>query len=85
MESLGNQKCNNDKLSPAIDLNRRAITYSMDALIPGLYLWIGSWSLRIGGSVSEDSYNGVLHSAMGIAIVLPGYRIYTTYKDRYDP
>jgi hypothetical protein len=67
---------------------RRAITYSMDALIPGLYCWVGAWTLRLGGSLAEDNYPGVLHRSVGIALVLPGYRIYSTYQTyqgNYDP
>ena len=64
---------------------RRAIAYSMDTLIPGLYLWFYSLHLRIGGSQPEPSYPGTIHSAIGIAIVLPGYRIFTTYQDSHDP
>ena len=64
---------------------RRAIAYSMDTLIPGLYLWFHSLHLRIGGSQPEASYPGTIHSGIGIAIVLPGYRIFTTYQDSHDP
>lgn len=63
----------------------RAIAYSMDALIPGLYLWYGSVHIRLGGSLPETSYPGTLHSSVGIALVLPGYRIYSTYQGSYDP
>jgi hypothetical protein len=61
------------------------IAYSMDALIPGFYLWLGAFKLRIGGSLSEATYPGTLHSFAGISLVLPGYRIYTTYHGSYDP
>lgn len=67
------------------ELARKAIAYSTDALIPGFYLWLGNWSFRIGGSEAEDSYPGVIHSSIGIAIVFPGYRIWTTYQGSYDP
>jgi hypothetical protein len=75
------------KLAKAVTSNpeRRAIAYSMDALVPGLYFWIGAWTLRLGGSLAEDNYSGVLHSSTGIALVLPGYRIYSTYQGSYDP
>ena len=59
--------------------------YSMDALIPGFYLWLGAFKLRIGGSLPEATYPGTLHSFAGISLVLPGYRIYTTYHGSYDP
>ncbi|MEM8810670.1 MAG: hypothetical protein AAGF01_32065 [Cyanobacteria bacterium P01_G01_bin.38] len=63
----------------------RAIAYSLDALIPGLYLWIGPLRLRLGGSLPEDNYAGTIHSSVGLAVVLPGYRIYSTYQGSYDP
>jgi hypothetical protein len=63
----------------------RAIAYSLDCLIPGLYVWLGPIRLRIDGSSPEENYPGTLHSPVGIAIVLPGYRIYSTYQGSYDP
>lgn len=63
----------------------RAIAYSMDALIPGLYLWFGAIKIRIGGSLPEPTYPGTIHSKAGIALVLPNYRIYSTYQGSYDP
>lgn len=63
----------------------RAIAYSMDALVPGLYIWFGSIVIRLGGSEPEENYPGVINSIAGISIVLPGYRIYSTYTGSYDP
>lgn len=63
----------------------RAIAYSMDALIPGFYLWFGSLRVRIGGSEAEENYSGTIHSFAGMALVLPSYRIYSTYQGSYDP
>jgi hypothetical protein len=66
----------------------RAIIYSMDLLIPGLYIWLPSFTVRIGGSIPDDTpykYPGEIHSPVGIALVLPGYRILTTYQGTYDP
>jgi hypothetical protein len=68
-----------------VDEPLRAIAYSMDALVPGLYFWLGAIKLRVGGSLPEDTYPGTLHSPAGIALVLPGYRIYSTYQGSYDP
>ena len=68
--------------------SRRSIAYSMDLLIPGLYLWLGNFVLKIGGAKPDDNpyrYPGTIHSPVGIALVLPGYRILTTYSDTYDP
>jgi hypothetical protein len=67
---------------------KRAIAYSMDLLIPGLYIWLGIFTLRIGGEVPDDQpyrYPGTLNSRYGIALVLPGYHVFTTYKTSYDP
>ncbi|MGH2413380.1 MAG: hypothetical protein ACRDEA_06755 [Microcystaceae cyanobacterium] len=64
---------------------RRAIAYSMDALIPGLYLWVGTFVIQIGGSQPEENYPGTVHSFAGGALVLPGYRIYSTDQGDYDP
>ena len=64
---------------------RRAIAYSTDALIPGFYFWLGNWSFRIGGSEPEDNYPVVIHSPVRIALILPGYHIWTTYHGSYDP
>jgi hypothetical protein len=55
----------------------------MDALIPGFYAWFGSIRIRIGGSEAEETYPGVIHSFAGITIVLPGYRIFSTYQANY--
>ncbi len=68
--------------------DKRTIAYNMDLLIPGLYLWLGSFGLRIGGEAVDDTpnrYPGTLHSRFGIALVLPNYRIFTSYKGSYDP
>jgi hypothetical protein len=67
---------------------KRAIAYSMDLLIPGLYIWLGSGTIRLFGAKPDDTpykYPGVLNSNYGIALVLPGYRIFTTYNSSYDP
>jgi hypothetical protein len=77
-------------IDPNADNNdrKRSIAYSMDLLIPGLYVWLGSFTLRIGGEVPDDRpyrYPGTLNSRYGIALVLPGYRILTTSKNSYDP
>lgn len=64
---------------------RKAIAWSTDALIPGFYAWFDDWSFRFGGTEAEESYRGVIHSKAGIAIVLPGYHIWSTYKGSYDP
>jgi hypothetical protein len=68
--------------------SKRSIAYSMDLLIPGLYIWLGSFTIRLFGAKPDDAphkYPGMLHSKYGVALVLPGYRIFTTYQDSYDP
>jgi hypothetical protein len=71
-----------------INESLRAIAHSMDLLLPGFYAWIGNIRIRIGGAKPDDSpyrYPGTIHSPAGIALVLPGYRIFTTYQGTYDP
>ncbi|WP_016879838.1 hypothetical protein ACF3DV_26350 [Chlorogloeopsis fritschii PCC 9212] len=66
----------------------RAIAYSMDLLIPGLYIWFPGLKIRLGGNTPDDEpyrYPGTIHDAYGIALVLPGYKIFTTYQGTYDP
>ena len=65
----------------------RAIAYSMDMLFPGLYLWCNGLTLKIGGKQPEDKpyrYPGQISSPWGVALVLPGYQIFTTYTQSYD-
>lgn len=57
---------------------KRSIAYSMDLLIPGLYIWLGNFSLRLFGTEPDDNplkYPGPLNSRFEMALVLPGYRI----------
>lgn len=84
-DAQSRQNAPSDLSTMAGDSSLRAIAYSLDCLIPGLYFWLGPIRLRIGGSSPEESYPGTLHSPVGIAIVLPGYRIYSTYQGSYDP
>ncbi|MEG5024955.1 hypothetical protein QUB36_26390 [Microcoleus sp. AT8-B1] len=67
------------------DRQMRAIAYSLDTLIPGFYIWLGAIKIRIGGSEPEENYPGTIHSPIGIALVFPGYHIYSTYQGSYDP
>jgi hypothetical protein len=76
------------KSSSRADESLRAIAYSMDLLLPGFYAWVGNIRIRIGGSEPDDTpyrYSGTIHSPVGIALVLPGYRIFTTYQGTHDP
>ena len=66
----------------------RTIAYNMDMLFPGVYLWLGSITFKFGGYEPDDLphyYPGKIDSRYGIAIVLPGYKILTSYKGSYDP
>ena len=66
---------------------KRAIAYSMDLLIPGLYIWLGRFAFRLFGEKPEDTpyrYSGMLNRRYGVALILPSYRIFTTHKDSYD-
>jgi hypothetical protein len=85
MQTQPNQE--EDQFMPLItaDPQLRAIAYSMDTLILGFYFWWGSLKIRVGGSLPEPTYPGTLHSPIGIALVLPGYQIYSTYQQTYDP
>lgn len=65
--------------------NLRSVAYSIDVLVPGFYLWLGPLILRVGGCQAETSYPGTIHSCYGVALVLPGYRIWTTYQGSFDP
>lgn len=67
------------------DSQLQAIAYSLDSLVPGFYLWLGDLKIRLGGSEPEETYPGTIHSWWGMALVLPGYRIYSTYQGSYDP
>ncbi len=52
---------------PPVNKNEklRAIAYSMDLLIPGIYIWCPWFTLKIGGSNPDDNpyrYPGMIHS-----------------------
>lgn len=68
-----------------LNVPRRDIAYSMDCLVPGLYFWFGRRSICIGGCEAETGYPGTVHSFAGLALVLPNYQIWTTYRGDYDP
>ena len=74
-----------NRLSNGVSPQLKNIAYSMDALIPGFYIWLGSFCWRFGGSEAEESYSGTIHSFAGFGLVLPDYQIFTTYKGSYDP
>ena len=88
MLNIKNTKLNfSNKNSVGENEAMREIAYSMDLLIPGLYLWLPGIYIRIGGAVPDDQpyrYPGKIHSKIGIALVLPGYKIFTSYQGTYD-
>jgi hypothetical protein len=66
--------------------SKRSIACSMDLLIPGLYIWLGNFTVRLFGAKPDDTpykYPGKLSSNYGVALVLPDYHIFTTYKGSY--
>lgn len=65
--------------------SRRDLAYGMDCLVPGFYLWFGRLSICLGGCEAEEDYPGTVHGGAGMALVLPHYRIWTTYRGDYDP
>ncbi|QQE66883.1 hypothetical protein GFS31_35870 [Leptolyngbya sp. BL0902] len=80
-----NSKSQPSRRSDSPDLALKAIAYSLDCLIPGFYLWLGPIKLRLGGSLPEKDDPGIIHSKAGVAVVLPGYRLFSTYQGTYDP
>ena len=61
-----------------------AIAYSIEALIPDFYAWFCSLRFRIGVSDAEETYLSMIYSFASVALVLPGYRIFSTYQGEYD-
>jgi hypothetical protein len=82
----GNQRSpQNTEQALGADEQLQAIAYSMDALIPGLYIWLGNIRIRMGGSLLEENYPSTIPSQVGIALVLLGYRIHSNFQGSYDP
>lgn len=57
---------------------KRSLTFSLDTLTVGFYLWIGDFCLRIGGVNIKDfgedfSYPYLVPTFIGFGIVLPNY------------
>jgi hypothetical protein len=81
MSSIVPSKNLDTGIDAVVSERKRAIAYSMDLLIPGLYIWIGNYTLRLFGHKPDDTpykYPGMLNSRYGIALVLPGYRMFST-------
>lgn len=65
----------------------RTIAYSMDLLIPGFYFCCPFFTIKIGGAIPDDDpykYPGTIHDSTGIALVLPSYKIFTSYQGSYE-
>jgi hypothetical protein len=54
--------------------NRKDLAYATDAMIPGVYLWLGGVCLMLGGCKSDDRYPFQMVSQFGGAIVLPSFK-----------
>jgi len=83
-ESSSDRAKKNLSIADISEQRMKAIAYSLDALVPGIYVWCGPLKIRLWGSLPEENYPGTIHSIVGMALVLPGYRIYSTYRDSYD-
>lgn len=64
--------------------HHRDIAHSVDLAYIGLYLWIGAFSIRLGGYPAEDSYPNCRLGYAGFALVLPNYIVFTTHKGSFD-
>ncbi|WP_310410799.1 hypothetical protein [Chamaesiphon sp. OTE_8_metabat_110] len=87
MSSIVPPKNLDTAIGTVVSERKRAIAYSMDLLIPGLYIWIGSYTLRLFGEKPDDTpyrYPGMLNSRYGVALVVHGYRIFTTDNCCYE-
>ncbi|WP_019499182.1 hypothetical protein [Pseudanabaena sp. PCC 6802] len=62
-------------------IDRKAIAYSLDACYPGFFIWIGDFSLRMGGEEPGDQpypYPYTLPTSIGIGFVLPNLFVWHT-------
>jgi hypothetical protein len=60
--------------NPKLD-SLRNLTYSLDTLVPGFYLWWGQLTWQVGGTEADDDpyYPFVVPTFLGFGIVLPNY------------
>ncbi|RPH85226.1 MAG: hypothetical protein EHM73_15395, partial [Chroococcales cyanobacterium metabat2.561] len=65
---VSQKKGSSNEVNPQL----KHIAYSMDALIPGFYIWLGSFCWRLGGSDADERSPGTIHSFAGISLGLPG-------------
>jgi hypothetical protein len=62
----------------------RNIAYCIDTLVPGIYLWWGNYCYKSSNINAESTYPGVIKDNKGFAIILPNYKIWTSYKKSLD-
>lgn len=72
------------KISNSLE-DQMSMTFSMDCLYRGFYLWIGAWSLRIGGYEREENYWYVVDTKInpvgfGIVIGFQDWLNFNTHK-----
>lgn len=59
--------------------DKRTITYCIDLLIPGIYLWLGNKGIKLGGTEVDATYpNFSIKTVIGFAIVLPNLKSFIT-------
>ncbi len=74
------------KISKKID-DLRSLTYSLDARYVGFYLWIAGFSVRIGGTETEDQpyfYPYIVPTFIGFGFALPNYFSWHTPFSEYN-
>jgi hypothetical protein len=57
---------------------RREIAYNIDLLYSGFYLWVGKFTIRLGGCQLIDKpykYPGHLDRYCGLAIIIKGFSL----------
>ncbi len=59
-------------------MSKRDLAWCLDALIPGVYLWIGDRVWAIGGSEAESSYPFTIKNGIGFAVILPNLEQFAT-------
>lgn len=59
------------------------ITYSQDALVPGIYIWFDGVALRLGGTNAPPSYHFIPCSNRGLTIVVSPSLVFSTDNQPY--
>lgn len=59
--------------------NKRTITYNIDLLVPGIYLWLGKYYFKLGGiEVDSDYPDFSIKTVIGFAVILPNLMSFIT-------